>query len=121
MARPVNPRSWIGVDLDGTLAVHEFDGRNPTYIGPPVQKMVDRVLDMLAEGWTVKILTARVCSAQPMGLRIAQQMAVKKYCMDLFGVDLEVTAEKDFNMVELWDDRAIQIIRDTGIRADGKV
>jgi len=28
--------------------------------------------------------------------------------------------EKDLNMIELWDDRAIQLIKNTGQRADGK-
>jgi len=36
----MNP--WIGVDLDGTLAV--YDGwRGPEHIGPPVPAMVERV------------------------------------------------------------------------------
>jgi hypothetical protein len=30
-----------------------------------------------------------------------------------------VTREKDFAMIELWDDRAVQVVTNTGERADG--
>jgi hypothetical protein len=32
---------------------------------------------------------------------------------------LDVTNVKDFGMVELWDDRAVQVVPNTGERADG--
>ena len=35
------------------------------------------------------------------------------------GERLEVTNQKDYSMVELWDDRAIQVIPNKGIRVDG--
>lgn len=51
--------AWIGVDLDGTLAVD--DGwRGILHIGGPVPAMVERVKRWLAAGLTVKIVTARV-------------------------------------------------------------
>ena len=33
---------------------------------------------------------------------------------------MEVTAEKDMGMLELWDDRAVGVIPNTGARMDGK-
>jgi hypothetical protein len=54
---------WIGVDLDGTLAYYDPEADfDPEKVGPPVPKMVARVKRWLAEGKTVKILTARVAS-----------------------------------------------------------
>jgi hypothetical protein len=35
-------------------------------------------------------------------------------------VHLPVTNCKDLNMVELWDDRAVQVVPNTGQRADGQ-
>ena len=111
---------WRGIDLDGTLAVHEFDSSHPTHLGPPVEKMLGRVKEFLSEGWEVKIMTARVASSQPEEQRAAQHSAIRAWCKKHVGVALEATAEKDFNMIDLWDDRAVQIVRDTGVRADGK-
>jgi len=50
---------WIGVDLDGTLARHDTTTQFPK-IGEPIPKMLERVKQMLNEGYRVKIMTARV-------------------------------------------------------------
>ena len=34
--------------------------------------------------------------------------------------NIPITWEKDYQMEELWDDRCVQVIPNTGIRADGK-
>jgi hypothetical protein len=52
--------SWIGVDLDGTLAVNEFTIQSPLHVGPPVPAMLERVKRWLKDGQQVKIFTARV-------------------------------------------------------------
>ena len=31
-----------------------------------------------------------------------------------------MTHEKDFRMIQLWDDRCVQVIPNTGLRADGE-
>ena len=49
-------KGWIGVDLDGTLAVY-YDWE---IIGDPIPLMVERVQQWLKEGKHVKIFTARV-------------------------------------------------------------
>jgi hypothetical protein len=116
---------WIGVDLDGTLAKYtEFKGE--TVIGDPVPLMVTRVQKWLRLGIEVRILTARVYldhenifSAR--SARVAQiRNAIEEWCFKHIGKKLEVTDKKDPKMIELWDDRVVQVIPNTGIRADRK-
>lgn len=111
---------WIGVGLDGTLAVYdEWVGID--HIGEPIPKMVNRVKNWLAVGRSVKIMTARV-GPQPNGEPCPQNVieAIQQWCKEHIGQVLPVTHSKDFGMIELWDDRAIQIITNTGERADGE-
>ena len=106
---------WIGVDLDGTIAEYgEWIG--PNHIGNPVPLMVDRVKAWIKSGWTVKIVTARVYREGP---RSKVREAIDSWCLEHIGQVLEVTCEKDYDMVELWDDRAVQVVKNTGVRADG--
>lgn len=101
------PRAWIGVDLDGTLA--RYSGwRGLDHIGKPVPVMLARVKHWLAAGYTVKIFTARASEGEK-GVA-----PVKKWLADNGLPELEVTNQKDFAMVELWDDRAIQVVANTG-------
>ena len=118
---------WIGVDLDGTLAF--YDGWKDKHIGDPIPDMAFRVRKWLGEGKLVKIMTARVgppttsivTGVQYTDADIEEQRTLIQDWTELhFGVRLEVTASKDFAMIQLWDDRAIQIIENTGKRADGK-
>jgi hypothetical protein len=104
-------RAWIGVDLDGTLA--RYDGWvGPSYIGAPVPAMMDRVKQWIADGKRVKIFTAR-CS-------IPEQVAPVKNWLRIQGLpDLEITNIKDFAMIELWDDRCVQVVLNTGERVQG--
>ena len=100
-------RPWIGVDLDGTLAKH-----NPsigTYeIGEIVEPMKQRVLEWLAEGiCDVKIFTARAGD-------VAQKVVIHQWLRNNGLPELEVTNAKDFHMVELYDDRAVQVLFNTG-------
>lgn len=45
---------------------------------------------------------------------------IQAWTLEHFGVKLPVTNAKDFGMVELWDDRAIQVEFNTGRRMDGE-
>lgn len=109
---------WIGVDLDGTLAW--YDGwKGPSNIGEPIPVMVNRVKQWIAQGREVRILTARVCAAQKPEDREAATAAVNAWCEKHLGLRLPLTSEKDWGMVELWDDRCVQLIPNTGVRADG--
>lgn len=103
---------WIGVDLDGTLA--EYNGwLGPDHVGKPIPAMVDRVKAWLANGVAVRIFTAR--ASDP-----SQVPYVQAWCLMHLGQVLPVTNQKDFAMVELWDDRCVQVIPNTGKRADGR-
>ena len=98
---------WIGVDLDGTLA--EYHGwKGLEEIGKPIPKMVERVKYWRSKGIVVKIFTARVGSPDysPTG--------IEAWCRRHIGEVLPITDRKDFEMVQLWDDRCIQVRTNTG-------
>jgi hypothetical protein len=102
----VSARGWIGVDLDGTLA--EYHGwRGAEHIGAPVPAMLARVREWLAAGQTVKVFTARVHDP-------AARVHVEAWLASVGLPPLEVTNEKDFGMVELYDDRAWRVETNTG-------
>ena len=46
----------------------------------------------------------------------AARAAIQAWCVEHIGVALPVTNEKDFAMTELWDDRAVGVHRNTGVR-----
>lgn len=107
---------WIGVDLDGTLAV--YDGwRGPTHIGEPIPRMVERVKRWVAEGRDVRIMTARVSPGK--GDERECRQFIEFWLVRHLGYTLPITHQKDHLMVELWDDRVVQVIPNTGRRADG--
>lgn len=98
---------WIGVDLDGTLAEHGADEFHPAKIGPPVPAMLERVKKWVADGRKVKIFTARAVESKWIP-RIQSWLT-------MHGLPaLEVTNIKDPAMIELWDDRAVTVERNTG-------
>lgn len=113
-------KGWIGVDLDGTLAMYEkFLGLH--VIGEPIPLMVARVKKWVDEGREVKIMTARVSQSvyRPRPEDVYRTIiAIQDWCELHIGTRLEVTCIKTFDMTELWDDRAVQIVPNTGIRAD---
>jgi hypothetical protein len=101
-------KGWIAVDLDGTLAYY-VSGQWPK-IGAPIMPMVERIKRWLAEGKEVRIMTARVSGADWR----TEDKRVRAYCLEHIGQELEVTCRKDFDMIEQWDDRAVQVIPNTG-------
>lgn len=115
-------RGWIGVDLDGTLAkYHGWKGIE--HIGEPVIPMLIRVSKWLAEGQPVRIMTARVGPQRNESDRQAALGYIRRWLVlhfGKFGHSIPITHEKDFAMIELWDDRCVQVIPNTGERADGK-
>lgn len=103
---------WIGVDLDGTLASNVKHG---DAIGEPIPAMVDRVKLWLSEGQDVRLFTARAYE-----MEARQLHALNAWMREHLGEELPITCEKDPDLREIWDDRAIQIITNTGQRADGE-
>lgn len=105
---------WIGVDLDGTLAHYEqwTDHRN---IGAPIPAMIERVQRWLTEGKDVRIFTARAnATMQPLYLFVETCSAIEAWCLEHIGQILPITNSKDYQMVELWDDRCVQVVTNTG-------
>lgn len=130
---------WVGFDLDNTLAMYSGDINT---IGAPIEPMCDRVRNLIREGVTVKIVTARVSGlfirpesvgpsypgshvviaslrrdsawAERYEFALAQERLVQDWCEHHLGKRLPVTALKDYAMIELWDDRAIAVESGTG-------
>lgn len=101
-----NGSPWIGVDLDGTLA-RDLGSARGDDIGSPIEPMLVRVQKWIAEGRTVKIFTARASSPR-------QVVAIKEWLASCGLPDLEVTNVKDLHMIELWDDRCVQVTTNLG-------
>jgi len=116
-------KGWIGVDLDGTLA--HYDGwRGIDHIGEPVPAMIERVRNWLAAGQEVRIFTARVCEPRMGGPGDDTAVLARYHILQWLiihgllrpdGTPLAVTNVKDFAMIELWDDRAVQVEINTGL------
>lgn len=113
-------RGWIGVDLDGTLATYPVPIET---VGEPIPSMVQRVKDWISYGIEVRIVTARVAASQEHnddGVHDSHEFAdeqrtmVENWCEFHIGKKLRVTAQKDFQMAALWDDRAVPIETNTG-------
>ena len=115
---------WIGVDLDGTLAYYDH-WRGPYHIGEPIPAMLERVKKWISEGYEVRVFTARVeggTVALSMGDHdheahqhaVAVERCIRAWCKKHIGQELSVTCKKDFGMIELWDDRCIQVIPNSG-------
>ena len=100
------PAVWTGVDLDGTLAYWDHSLSMET-IGEPVPAMLALVKKMIHNGVRVKIFTAR--AQDPDQLPIIRKWLTKN---GLSG--LEITNVKDYAMQRLYDDRCIQVERNSG-------
>lgn len=106
-------QGWIGVDLDGTLA-HYDHWRGEDHIGEPIPLMLERVKQWIIEGKRVKIFTARVSNDTSDNWHCTR--VVEDWCKKHIGVILDVTCKKDYGMIELWDDRCVQVVKNTGER-----
>lgn len=109
-ASEADEEGWIGVDLDCTLAKHTKKEAETNEIGDPILPMVKRVKRWLANGKDVRIFTARLAVGDKK--EITRQ--IQDWCEEHIGVRLPVTNEKDPNLIELWDDRAVQVMPNTG-------
>jgi hypothetical protein len=79
--------------------------------------MVQRVRQFLREGWDVRIFTARVYqdgTPESAAAAALAREAIEVWCERHVGRRLPVTNLKDTRMVELWDDRAVQVEPNTG-------
>lgn len=107
----MRPRAWVGVDFDGTLAA--MDDPNPAIRqSDPIYPMVDRVRYWLMLGIPVHILTARAHSGA------SECRFVADWCMHHLGRRLPVRPDKDYHMIELWDDRARRVLLNRGLSVE---
>lgn len=127
---------WLGVDFDGTLA--KYDGwKGHTVLGLPIPSMVEKVNQVRSMGVEVRIFTARCYpllqvireetdlasiydeakihgAKQEIVYAVEAVHAIQNWCKAVFGCVLPITCVKDYGMAELWDDRAIHVIPNTG-------
>ena len=102
---------WVGFDLDGTLAEHgKYLG--PGHIGQMIPKMKEILLEWIRQGFRVKIMTARMSHADS---RDEARSVIQDWLEDNGVPRLEVTCKKDYKMIRLYDDRAVQVIPNTGV------
>ena len=129
---------WIGVDFDGTLATYD-KWVSATHCGEPIGPMVERVKRWRAEGREVRIFTARVfpitqvvedgdlpslrrslpaLAPTQLPTRVHQAVeaigAIQAWSDIHLGEVLPITCVKDHGMIELYDDRAVQVRPNTG-------
>ncbi len=115
---------YYAVDFDATLSYYNgFKGA--TVLGEPIPAMVDRVKQWIAEGKEIKIMTARVWAPllgsvghEEFWKRVDEATNARRAIEDWtelhIGKRLEVTCQKDYNMIRLYDDRAVQVEPNTG-------
>lgn len=104
---------WIGVDLDGTLA-HYDHWRGPDHVGTPIPAMLERVRGWLAAGREVRIFTARATIPEQVA-PVTKWLNTHRIFKKGTQTPLDVTNVKDFRMDELYDDRAVQVEKNTGV------
>lgn len=126
---------WVGVDLDGTMFTYDkWVGWN--VFGEPIRPMIERIKAWGRAGVESRIVTARVSTpiafasggvplysdhrtsrCRVTGESFSDAMmvvAIQDHCFKHMSIMPRVQCFKDVNMIELWDDRAIQVIANTG-------
>lgn len=104
---------WIGVDLDGTLAEWN-DQTGPSYIGPPVPAMVNRVKAWIDAGRQVKVVTARMGVEKGMDAYMTIRTWLSTHLGRSYADQISITNQKDLGMLALWDDMAVTVERNSG-------
>ena len=100
----------VACDLDGTLAIYKGE-RDHMFIGEPIKCMVDAIKVIRECNGEVWIFTARL--SDPQTHDVAKKVIedwLKKHDIQVDGI----TCVKQKFFSEFWDDRAIQVIKNTG-------
>lgn len=103
---------WAGFDFDGVLAVCDR-WRGDEHLGKPVPLMIRRVQNYLERGIKCKVFTARVSEEEGRDVERCRRL-IEDWTEAHIGTRLEVTNMKDRGMLQLFDDRCIQVIKNTG-------
>ena len=108
----------ILVDFDGTLATWDIPWQDDyKATGKPIPMMVERIKRWLVEGEDVRIFTARMDGYHPKDGPIPAHVTrkiIENWCLKHVGAILPVTNRKEYSCLRIYDDRAIQVERDTG-------
>lgn len=140
LVRLAKEGGWIAVDLDGTILTYDNWVAWDVF-GEPIAPMVERIRGWLAEGIEVRVFTARVglpaliegalapstvrrSRCRTSGVDFSDHMMVTAIQDKLESIGLprlKVQCYKDVDMIELWDDRAIQVVANTGRALEDEV
>lgn len=99
----------IFIDFDGTI-VHQDTDEYKREIGKPIMPMIEKIKRELANGSIVKIFTARASEyTDPL-----EKLEIEQFCAKYIGQILPITATKEHGITEMWDDRAVKVIKNKG-------
>src|SRR5258708_2659092 len=104
---------YYAIDLDGTLAEYHHDFKHDE-LGMPIHKTVSLIKEMLGQGYDVRILTARVGPQSDDTNVDDVRTMIENWCLEHIGTILIVQNHKCYEMIQLYDDRAIQVELNTG-------
>lgn len=103
-----NKRRKIFVDFDGTMATQ--DGEYSREIGKPIYPIINLIKRHLAVGNEVIIFTARASQWSDE----TEKSDIENFCKKYIGQILPITAIKEHNIDCYIDDKAVQVIKNTG-------
>lgn len=114
-------RYAIAVDLDGTLA--EYHGwKGIDHIGKPIPAMVEKCRKAFEEGKEIHIFTARLADEDIRDLEKIIEHIDNWISRENMPFDVtSYTCVKHKFFKEFWDDRAVQVIANTGIFSERKI
>lgn len=108
MKKELRKRPLVMVDLDGTLAEQLKEYQRE--IGKPIMPMVELIRKEIESGAEVKIFTARASDwADEL-----EKLDIERFCVKYFGKVLPITAIKEHEIARIYDDRCIQVEKNTG-------
>lgn len=110
-------KQWTGIDLDGTLAFYDGSWPAEDVIGDPIPESVAFVKRLLEQGEEVRIFTARINAVgRPLDKVEKNYEAIVAWCKKHIGQELVITCVKDRFMKQLYDDLAVPVKRNEGIK-----
>lgn len=102
----------ILVDFDRTMARYVDFETNGVALGVAIEPMIERIFRWLDMNMEVRIFTARASRKNPR--REDDLLRIREWCKEELGVELEITNEKDFGTLAIWDDLAVPVVPNTG-------
>lgn len=104
-------KGWIAVDADKTLFEYDSGKFRVDVFGRPIPLMVARVRMHLENDEEVRLFTARVADPE---WESKGKPAWEQLSQYLFGTVLKATNVKDYELYLIYDDKAVQVVPNTG-------